>query len=742
MAFFDKPNPAKKPQEELEAVLQTSAVIWFSPECEILDCNENFCAAMGYGRDEIVGKKHAMFVDPQYAASSEYQGFWARLRDGEVFSGTFPRVAEGGRVVWIEASYVPVKDGAGKVAKIVKFATDVTKRIEEAAEEHSRLKALDLSQATIEFETDGTILTANENFLAAVGYTLDEIRGQHHKLFVAEADRQSAEYQDFWSDLARGEAKSGEFRRFGKGGREIWLQATYNPIMNAAGKPAKVVKFASDITRQKQTALDLQGQIEALGRSQAVIEFEPDGMIRTANQNFLDALGYQHSEITGKHHSMFLAPEEAKSPSYAAFWENLRAGEFQQAEFRRFAKGGREIWIQATYNPIKDADGRVYKVVKFAVDITPMKHAIIGFQQAMCRLAENDLSVCLTAEVPPEFSELKTAFNTSVKALGSVIQGISGRSELILNEVTNIAGAAIELSARTEKQAAALEETSAAMEEMTASVTEAAKAADEANKTSAAAKERTVAGQDKVQESINAMKTIAESSEKISKISNLINDIAFQTNLLALNAGVEAARAGESGRGFAVVASEVRELAQRSADAAKEITGLIDQTSEQVRNGVKLVNESGAELEEIAGYAEDIRTQVSNLATSSREQSIGLDEINSAMTQIDQATQQNAAMFEETTAAAKSLEQEANALDDSTKIFSFAGQQNHFGSGGSKRQSPSAESSRVVQADFKRQSNPEAEAGSAPVQKKKAAVGGFDLDLCDDETETGGWHDF
>lgn len=737
MVFWDKPSTDKDRYEQLAgAVLATSAVIWFSPDGDILDCNENFCTAMGYARDEVVGQQHSLFVDPQYAGSPEYQEFWTRLRDGEAFSDTFQRIAKGGHEIWIEASYVPVTDKAGKVVKVVKFATDVTPRVETAAEDRSRLAALDRSQATIEFQLDGTILKANDIFLGAVGYTLEEIRGKHHSLFVGEEVKRSGAYTEFWSSLARGEAQSGEFRRFGKNGREIWLQATYNPILGATGEPVRIVKFASDITDQKRTALDQQGQIEALGRSQAVIEFEPDGTIRTANRNFLDALGYELSEITGQHHRMFVSPQDANDPSYAAFWEALRAGEFQQAEYRRIAKGGREIWIQATYNPIKDAGGKVYKVVKFAVDITRTKQAILGFQQAMARLAENDLSVRFSTEVPQEFHALKEAFNGSVEALGSIIQSISERAEVMMAEVAHIAGAANDLSERTEKQAAALEETSSALDQMTASVAEAAKAADDADKASRAAKERTEAGQKKVQASIDAMQAIEASSGKISKITSLIDDIAFQTNLLALNAGVEAARAGESGRGFAVVASEVRQLAQRSAEAAKEITDLINLTSEQVQNGVRLVNESGTALEEISGYAEETRDRVSNLATSSREQSTGLDEINTAMNQLDQTTQQNAAMFEETTAATHALEREASALSDSTKKFSFAGQ------GARAAQPHPGNTSTVVRGDFGQPSPQDTHVRSTPGQGKRAAVAGASTELSEADLTAEGWDDF
>ncbi|MFD2173982.1 PAS domain S-box protein [Rhodobacter lacus] len=670
MAFWNKSSQTATAVEQLaQAVQQTAAVIWFSPEGEILDANENFCTTMGYARSEIIGRKHALFIAPDFAKSADYATFWKDLRAGQSFSRTFRRIAKGGREVWIEASYVPVKDSAGQVIKVVKFASDVTTRIEEATDAKSRLSALDRSQATIEFDLDGTIINANENFLACVGYTLEEIQGRHHSLFVDPALKASAEYRSFWEDLAQGKPRTGEFRRFGKNGREVWLQATYNPILNAAGEPVKVVKFASDITTEKHLMLDLQSQIAALGRSQAVIEFTPDGTILTANENFLGALGYTLDEIRGQHHRMFVARDEVSSPAYAEFWAGLRAGTFQQAEYLRLGKGGREVWIQATYNPIRDIDGKVYKVVKFATDITPTKQAINGFGAAMARLAENDLTVRMERAVPREFESLKTAFNSSVQALGEVVGGISVRAERMMSGVAQISGAADDLSSRTEKQAAALEESAAALHEMTSAIASAAKAAAEAEEASGAAQDRTVAGLDTVQQAIQAMTGIEASSDKISRIINVMEDIAFQTNLLALNAGVEAARAGESGRGFAVVASEVRQLAQRSAEAAKEISDLITQTVRQIQGGVKLVSASGTALEEIAQHAQGIRAQVSGLASSAREQATGLDEINLAMTQLDQVTQQNAAMFEETSAATQSLRQEADELAASTAQF-------------------------------------------------------------------------
>ncbi|MBN9000871.1 MAG: PAS domain-containing protein, partial [Rhizobiales bacterium] len=234
----------------------------------------------------------------------------------------------------------------------------------------SKFAALDKSQAIIEFDPEGTILAANENFLSVIGYRLDEIRGKHHSMFVDPAERDSGVYREFWAALKRGEFQSREFKRIAKGGREIWIQASYNPLLNGKGKPFKVVKFATDITAQKLRNVEYEEQIKAIEKSQAVIRFTPDGTILDANENFLGALGYDLAEIRGKHHSMFVEPAERDQPAYRAFWESLQRGEYQAAEYKRIGKGGKAVWIQASYNPISDGNGRIVKVVKFATDIT------------------------------------------------------------------------------------------------------------------------------------------------------------------------------------------------------------------------------------------------------------------------------------------------------------------------------------------------------------------------------------
>ena len=351
------------------AIGKSQAVIEFNLDGTIITANQNFLDAMGYRLDEIQGKHHSMFVEAGERDSAEYRTFWANLNRGEYQAAEYRRIAKGGREIWIQASYNPIFDRGGKPVRVVKFATDITARKIRSMEDAGKIAAISRAQAVIEFNLDGTIITANDHFLGAVGYTLDEIKGKHHQMFVSPAERDSAEYREFWAALGRGKFQSAEYKRYGKGGKEIWILASYNPILDDSGKPFKVVKFASDVSDQKLRAANYAGQVEAIGKSQAVIEFNMDGTIITANENFLGAVGYRLDEIKGKHHQMFVPPSE-QGEAYREFWASLNRGEFQAAEYKRVGKGGKEIWIQASYNPIRDLNGKPYKVVKYATDTT------------------------------------------------------------------------------------------------------------------------------------------------------------------------------------------------------------------------------------------------------------------------------------------------------------------------------------------------------------------------------------
>ncbi|REL26780.1 methyl-accepting chemotaxis protein [Thalassotalea euphylliae] len=533
----------------------------------------------------------------------------------------------------------------------------------------AKVDALNKVQAVIEFNLDGTIITANDNFLNTMGYSLEEIVGKHHSMFAVPGQAESPEYKAFWQKLNQGEFEMGEYQRLGKDGKEVWIQASYNPVFDEDGKPTGVIKFATDVTAQKLAAANYQGQIDAISKSQAVIEFNLDGTIITANDNFLATMGYSLSEIKGKHHSMFAEPELARSAEYQEFWQKLNKGEFDSGEYLRLGKFGKEVWIQASYNPILDFSGKPYKVVKYATDITQRKQAISEIKETIMSLSQGDLTNRIDADLGAEFSVLGDSMNSLLDHLNEMMSTIRDAADHVFHSSRELAVGNGELSQRTESQAASLEETASAMEQLTSTVQQNANNATEATKLSTAAMSKASDGGDVVNNAITAMQAIEKSSKKISDIIGVIDEIAFQTNLLALNAAVEAARAGEQGRGFAVVASEVRNLAQRSASAAKEIKGLINDSVDAVNQGSKLVDDTGKTFSDVIGAVKEVVTMISDIDSASREQAVGISEVSNAVSQMDSMTQQNAALVEEATAASRSMEEQAQNLLEQVSNF-------------------------------------------------------------------------
>ncbi|TQN61673.1 PAS domain S-box protein [Agrobacterium tumefaciens] len=530
------------------------------------------------------------------------------------------------------------------------------------------LDALSRSQAIIEFDLIGKILKANDNFCNAIGYQQSEIVGRHHSMFLSPDDAASPEYKAFWTKLSRGEYDQGQYRRRAKNGDEIWIEASYNPVFRF-GKPYKVVKIATDITAIKRKSAEDDGKLAALSRAQAMIEFTPDGKILGANENFLSALGYTAEEIIGKHHSMFCEPAYAQSHDYRSFWDELRTGSFSSGQFMRLGKDGKRVFIQASYNPILDDRGRVFKVVKFAFDVTDRMHAVEELGAALERLSQCNIRVTLDKPFVGEFERLRRDFNKSIAEFQKTLENVLGQTDDLTKSSQEVSEASVNLAERSREQAVALEETSAALEQITATVRSSTENTKETRKLVQSARTSTAASTEVVERTVNAMQRIETASREISQIIGVIDEIAFQTNLLALNAGVEAARAGEAGKGFAVVAQEVRELAQRSANAAKEIKALINNSGTEVLEGVRLVGETGEALKQIDALVRHIDGNVDMIAKAADEQAIGIGEINRAVNRLDQMTQENASMSARTTVISTTLAQGADVLAQLVSLF-------------------------------------------------------------------------
>ena len=430
---------------------------------------------------------------------------------------------------------------------------------------------------------------------------------------------------------------------------------------------ATVAQMQTDLKarleRERAAAAESDSMVSAIAKAMGQVEMELDGTIRDANENFLQALGYSLQEVKGRNYSMFVDSAESSSPEYRAMWEKLRGGQHDAGQYRRMGKGGRQVWLQASYNPILDASGKPFKIVEFATDVTEQ----VRTTEEVRTLAQSAANGDLTRRVATEGKSgnllaLSQAINSMADGMTSMVAQIRNAVEAVRTGTDEISKGNTNLSQRTEEQASSLEETASSMEQMTSTVKQNADNASQANQLATAARNQAEKGGEIVAEAVSAMASINDASSRIADIIGVIDDIAFQTNLLALNAAVEAARAGEQGRGFAVVAAEVRTLASRSAAAAKEIKGLIQDSVAKVEHGSRLVGQSGQSLSDIVTAVKKASDIVAEIAAACQEQASG----------IDQVTQQNAALVEQAASAAESLSEEAQHLDSMMANYQIA----------------------------------------------------------------------
>ncbi|AMV23503.1 Methyl-accepting chemotaxis protein II [Gemmata sp. SH-PL17] len=440
------------------------------------------------------------------------------------------------------------------------------------------------------------------------------------------------------------------------------------------------------VGKQRAENADFAGQIAAIGRAQAVIEFKMDGTVASANENFQRTMGYALAEVQGRHHRTFVAPALASGPEYREFWAKLNRGEPVIGEFQRVDKAGRAVWLQASYNPIPDLNGKPYKVVKFATDITAAKNMEQKVKEDAAELKDKVATIMtavravaagdFTQEAPDlgtdQVGQMGAALNRAIVSVRAALEGVREVSEQLAHASSQLSAASDEISTGAQEQASGLEETASTLEEITATVRQNSDSAQQARQLASTSRDIAEKGGQVVGNAVDAMSAINQSSKKIADIITTIDEIAFQTNLLALNAAVEAARAGEQGRGFAVVASEVRNLAQRSATSAKEIKSLIEDSVKKVDAGTELVNQSGSALGEIVTSVKRVTDIITEIAAAGKEQSAGIEQVNKAVTQMDAVTQKNASQTEEMSATAQTLTDQAAQLRDLVARFKLS----------------------------------------------------------------------
>ena len=594
---------------------------------DILNINDKFIEISKYSREELIGHPHNTTRHPDMP-KEVFKEMWSTIGRGKTFRGIIKNRAKDGTPYYVDAVIAPVMGPNGKPQKYIGVRYDITAAEIERQNAMGILAAIDLSFAYTEYDIKGNVLKANTNFLKTLGYRIEEIIGKHHRTFVDNSFSNSNAYAQFWDDLNAGKCHSGVFKRINKEGKEIWIQAVYAPVKDEMGRVFKLVEIATDVTAEKVRGADFEGQLAAISKSQATIEFGLDGTIQTANENFLITMGYSMEEVKGRTHSMFVEESFRSSSEYREFWAKLCRGEYQSGEYKRVGKGGKEVWIQASYNPILDLNGKPFKVVKYATDVTAQANTREALKSLLSTVSDNATALAGASE---ELSSVSTTMSATAEETSVQANVVSAASE--------------EVSKNVQTVACGVDELNAAIKEIAKSASESAKVSQQAvnvaNKTN------------------GTIAKLGESSCEIGKVVKVITSIAEQTNLLALNATIEAARAGEAGKGFAVVANEVKELAKETAKATEDISQKIETIQNDTRGAVEAIRQIGDVINQINEISTSIACAVEEQTATANEMGRNVSEASKGSNEISENITAVATAAQSTTEGANNTQQAA-----------------------------------------------------------------------------------
>ncbi len=380
------------------AIGKSNGTIELSPEGQILDANKTYLDFVGYTRDELIGKHHSFLCKPEEVASPSYKEMWQTLREGKTLFGDYRRITKDKREVFIQESFSPIYDQSGNLSSILTLAVDVTQRKRRNAENRGKLEGINSTNIVIEYDFEGRLLTANENFLQTSGYTLEEVIGKPHSFFCDQNHINSSTYQDLWKKLRQGEAVFDTYPRIGKAGQRIWLEGSYTPITDDDGRLLKIVKFAQDATERRTRNAENRGKLQGINRTNLVVEFDREGVVISANNRFLEAMGYQREEFIGKAHAMFCDEVYRNSREYREFWDDLRSGKALFGTYPRLNKAGKRIWLEGNYTPITDGEGNFLKVVKYARNVTDLRQSSMALSNFVDALSQGNFDAEIQLE--------------------------------------------------------------------------------------------------------------------------------------------------------------------------------------------------------------------------------------------------------------------------------------------------------------------------------------------------------